>query len=233
MQTTPRDVRLIPVMEIEPWGFSDRKSPEAAAPRAEWNEYWRLCLVDAGLDHLPPISEGSLFYEISQLEEPHVLDAVVRRELASWDLDEDLSTVEKLNENGSSLYGGIAVLRGSQLVTYPGCCCCLDTIQEEWFALAASKPNEWTDVWVGHDVDSLELRFDADKSRIEFRVAKWQMSGWDREFHFAEDDLIVMLDAIRNELDWFARRLAPALPDAVPDSARESVARRMAGTLIL
>lgn len=227
--------RLVPVVEIEPWSYSDRSSPEAATTTsAARQEYYQLCLRDAGLEHLQPVASDSMFYELSQLREAHVVTALARHELESWSDIECYSSREQVLEHGSSLYGGLAILRGAGLLSTPGCCCMLDTIRDEWTPALKAEPSEWTELWVGHDVDRLKIRFDAESNEFRFRLAHWETTkipDWDRTYRLDGDLFRRMLENAARELTHLAQDLSSALPETVSGPLRDLVANRMAGLL--
>ena len=219
------------VVEIEPYSYSDRESPLMSPGQTnddEFENYLTDCLKDARLDHLVPVAASSMFYKIHEIDRDS-LSTIVKNEVSRWPDDEDYSDVENVAEYGSSLDGGIVLVEQGECVTVPGCCCGLDSLNE-WKQILEDKPEDWSDLWTGHDVDSLELRFCQIRESVQFRLSKWETNEWDRQFALSLPSFQVAIA----RLDQHARKLV-AMIEEVLDSrfveprCRSAIAQRIAG----
>lgn len=53
-------IELRPVIEVEPYHWSDRESPESRSPAARL-AYFRACMADVGITGIEPIAPRSKF----------------------------------------------------------------------------------------------------------------------------------------------------------------------------
>ncbi len=221
------------VVEIESYSFSDRESPSRESGAVSDEQFqMRLadCLKDAHLDHLVPIQANSMFYEAGGLDQAS-LKILVADHLTYWADDEDYSVVDNVSEYGSSFSGGIAILDRGACVSVPGCCCGLDSLAE-WYQVFDQRPSNWLDLWIGHDADSLEVKFDQCSQEFCFRLSKWLKRDWDRQFTLS-------VHAFESELKrskQTAAKLSKTIIDALdqqyssPES-RMAIAQRIAGLI--
>src|SRR5262245_6743455 len=76
--TALHDVRLVPVLELEPGRFArtERQWPSRPSREAphEWDRYWRDCLADAGVVALTPLRPGSWHVPTRALADPKAAD---------------------------------------------------------------------------------------------------------------------------------------------------------------
>lgn len=230
------DFHLVPVVEICPWHVTDRptpgpREPYGTATTADWAKYRDDAFADAGLESIPPIAPDADFYPVSSLTDSALLSKLAAKEFEEgWDLSDPMETENDALEHGTSFYGGVAILGTTGLISAPGCCCTLEVVQE-WFALSKDIPTDWREIWSGHDVDRIQLRFVPDRNTVEIRLARWMTNEWDRELEITPTQLDAMLVRCNSHLIAFAQELEAALPIFIETSARGLTARRMAGLL--
>src|SRR6516165_4092080 len=78
-------VKLLLVLEIEPWTYSKRRAPEgpggAPVDASEWDAHFRQCMADAGFADVEPIRVGSHHVEARTLAGTPLLERIVRQKL--------------------------------------------------------------------------------------------------------------------------------------------------------
>ena len=202
----PNNVALIPVLEIESFGYSDRDAPDSG-DQSVWESYFRLCYMDAGLDHLQPIEPGSMLFAIDQLQRPDDLHKIARKEAGDGGGLPD--TADEFTQFVHGFHGGVALIDPSGAATLPGCCCSLQSLHE-WCETCETQRTAWTVIWMGHDRDSVEAMFDPQRNRFDFRMGPWMQDRWDRTLHIDADDFQRMTDHLLSQLDSFTDRIPAA-----------------------
>lgn len=219
-------------IEIEPYAYSDRESPmgknDGPVSDEMFAQYLDNCLIDAGFEHLIPVAQGSMFYAIDALDDRSI-STLVGFELEHWPGDEDYTNPENVHEYGSSFSGGMVIWVGGELVSYPGCCCSLNSLPE-WEQVVAKKPSDWTNVWTGHDRDSVELRFDSMTDCFEFRVSEWETGNWDRNFTINAMEFQTQIEQLLQSRRTLAGTISKVVSDNfVGEAVRRTIGNRIAG----
>jgi hypothetical protein len=117
-----RNLRLIPVIEVEPWRYDP-----------DYDGDWSRAVARYGIVHSQPVGDTNwvraLDFRASELE------GVVRKE---WE------------EHGAcSFYGGFAILDGEELIQEPQCCSCFQDL-EDWDAALEEFDDSKFTIYIGH-----------------------------------------------------------------------------------
>jgi len=153
-----QSVELVPVLEVEPYKYSDRPVPDespARLHRAVWDAYFQQCMTDAGLGALRTIRPGSFFVRVEQMVGTAALDRMLR------DAHGDDGT--------AALPGGYALVVDGAVTLEPECCGDLGNLAS-WEAALASQPAE-AEIWIGHP----QPRIAFDGERVTLRQG-WETS---------------------------------------------------------
>ena len=125
-------LRLIPVVELEPHEFATQEHPwEPEVPARE--RYWRDSLADRGVVGLQPVSPGGWHVPVAQLTDPKQLAIVLSCKVPNWPNC-------FVDESPGTLGGGLACFDGDRLLFTPTCCSDLLN-RAEWQA-AIDHPSE-------------------------------------------------------------------------------------------
>jgi hypothetical protein len=228
---TLKEPTLELAIEIEPYSYSDRESPMMSPGQVNddaFENYLSDCLKDAGLDHLVPVAASSMLYAIHGIDRDS-LSTIVKNELSRWPEDEDYSDAKNVAEYGSSFSGGIVVLDRGECVTVPGCCCGLDCMKE-WNQMLEDKPIDWSNLWTGHDVDSMEMRFQQSEQAFQFRLGKWETGEWDRQFTLTSLSFQEVIERLGQQATRLAAMIGEVLDSRFADQkCRSVIAQRIAG----
>lgn len=228
---TLRDPNFELVVEIEPYCFSDRKSPcstQGAVSDELFQKYLSDCLEDARLNHLVPVEAKSMFYAVRRIDRDSI-NTLVDDALSYWPDEEDYSQLDNVAEYGSSLSGGIVILERDHCMSSPGCCCGLDCLTE-WIQVLNGRPNDWLNLWTGHDSDSLEVRFHPPAQEYCFRLSKWETGQWDRQFTLSSHRLEEAINELKRSANWFSGMIEDILNEKFSNATcRSAIAKRIAG----
>jgi hypothetical protein len=206
------DVRLIPVVELEPSRFATRERPlPAGSSRGEWDCYWRASLADSGLVGLPPLRPGSWHVPTTGFTDPALLGKFLEVTLQFWG-PEVLSDPDGL----PVLEGGLALYQGDAALAEPTCCVDLSNLAD-WREAAAYRGPGWQMLWIGHPW--LSVRFDADRLILsephesDTPTARWAVTPdhLDRAIALAEEELERFAGRLRRGLEGLVGREAPTL----------------------
>ena len=183
-------LRLLPVVEFEPYRYSpSRAAPGIAAPAAEWERYWRDCLADAGITDLSPLQPGSWFVPVREISQrPDVLLGAENPQ----DSDEILA-----------FPGGLAVMGDDRVLVTPQCCGDLQDL-DGWWDLLGSKESATTTLWIGHPSLIVHHRDRCFSMHREDEP--------DRYFTAAHDELVRELRSAEAVQTHLASALMPLLP---------------------
>lgn len=148
-------VRLIPVLEVAPFGPPTRPLPDGPSRLhpAAWDAYFQACLVDAGFAGVTLIQAGSRFASARALVGHALLEHVVREALVGtglpgfpWDAADDADTAPI--DRVSALDGGLALTVDGAPWLMPECCGDLGNIAD-WEACVVERPTRG-ELWIGH-----------------------------------------------------------------------------------
>jgi len=217
------DVRLVPVIELEPFRFAtrERTSPCGSAREVpeEWTRYWRDSLADSGLVGLKPLRPGSWHVPTASLTDPVLVGKLLTAVLRDWGGPESLTDPD----GKPVLDGGLALCQGVEVLAEPACCVDLGNISD-WREAAGYRWADWQMLWVGHPW--LSVRHDGQwlvlsgPHESEAPEARWAVDPGELE---RAVDLAVV------EQERFAARLQPAVAALVGDGSAGLIARRLAG----
>ncbi len=117
-----REIRLIPVLELEPWVFSTVERPRPSGSVLEtpegWARYWLDSLADSGITGLTPLRPGSWHVQVHQLGDPETLEKILR--IHTRDVDGIEAPIDA--EEIPTLSGGLALLSKGEVLIEPTCC---------------------------------------------------------------------------------------------------------------
>ena len=221
--TILREVELIPVLELEPWGFSASERPQPSGSVLEtpegWARYWLDCLADSGITGLSPLRPGSWHVPVHEIGDPETLEKVLRRHTRDVVGIEALSDVEET----PILVGGLALLSGGEVLVAPTCCADLGNLSE-WRAAVGYRESEWRMLWIGHPW--LSVRYESRLLVISEPHESDSPSG-----RWAVDAGVLdrAVDAAEVELERFSRRLERVLMRLGLVDRAGRLARRLAG----
>lgn len=158
-------IELVPVVEVGPWRFSERRPPPELGPARlhpdAWHRHFLQCMEDAGFPGTQPIAAGSHFVAASALPATLLFPRLLTdglEGLPGFPDDtgrEDLDPVDVVGP----LDGGYALMEGSRLLLSPQCCGDLADIAE-WTGALRERP-EHGELWIGHP--QLEVAFAGDR----------------------------------------------------------------------
>jgi hypothetical protein len=221
--TLLRELQLVPVLELEPWGFSARERPRPSGSvletPEEWSHYWHDCLADSGITGLSPLRPASWHVLVRELEDGETLQKILRTLVGNnIDLESPVDT-----DNGPVLEGGLALFGERKLLVTPTCCSDLGNLSE-WRDAAGHRGPEWRILWIGHPW--LSIRYEGNLLVISEPHESDTPSG-----RWAVDAGVLdrALDATEVELERFSRRLGRVLVDLGSGDQAGRLARRLAG----
>lgn len=130
-----QDIKLIPVIELQPATFSkkDRESPKESyleAPQ-EWIKYNQSCYRDSGLNNIKPIRELSWLFRLDTLSNEDL--KIILADLIYGKAEDFDSIDEILNdpiEYAPFIPGGYLFVVEDEVKSEPGCCCGLEDIAD-------------------------------------------------------------------------------------------------------
>ena len=201
-------VHLIPVIELSPLTFASQSHESPKVSLAEdpigWENYWRACLADAGIEGIDPYTPGSNLVAISELVDLGIIRKVLGCHFEDCDL-EDLSTI-------CTLYGGLYLSAGDRLIA-PGCCGDLSNISD-WRRASQHIAESWEMVWIGHPWTHVRVEGDilcfAEISESDPPV------NTEPFMRVPRADLLEALEKAEEQIAQFRKRLKPVLAELVP-----------------
>jgi hypothetical protein len=217
------DVRLVPVLELEPGRFATRERPLPSGSfrevPQEWDCYWRNALADSGIVGLTALRPGSWHVPTASLTDPALVERVLAAIVRDWGGAESL-----LDPDGKPvLDGGLALCQADEVLAEPACCVDLGNLSD-WRQAAAYRGAGWQMLWIGHPW--LSVRYDgrwlvlSGPHESEDPAPRWAVTP---------EDLERAVGQARAELERFADRLRPAVVALAGDEAAGLVASRLAG----
>ena len=215
-------LKLIPIVEIEPYRFSDRSAPEGGVEphgpvtRVEWDSYLEACFRDAGFDGLRPLREGSMMVPVDELKACHIR-TLMEKEMEDLGATTPNEYVFRSTVDTPTFEGGLAIEIDGDIVSEPGCCCDLS----EWL--------EWHEIWNGHDATSVQLKYQPDTDTFGIRVGPWESGEWDMVCAVGCGELRACGESVQSAFENFASTLESLVPEIVPDYKRHSFAAQMVG----
>jgi hypothetical protein len=221
--TLLRDIRLVPVLELEPWRFSTGERPRPSGSVLEtpegWGRYWHDCLADAGIIGPSPLYPGSWHVLVRELEDGEALQKILRTLVGdSIDLEAPIDA-----DGTPALEGGLALFSERKLLVAPTCCSDLGNLSE-WRDAAGYRESEWRILWIGHPW--LSVRYEGNLLVISEPHESDTASG-----RWAVDAGVLdrAVDAAEVELERFSRRLERVLMILGSGDQSSRLARRLAG----
>ncbi len=221
--TLLRDIRLVPVLELEPWGFAaqERRRPSGSLLETPewWGRFWHDCLADSGITGLSPLYPGSWHVRVRELEDGETLRKILRTLVGdSIDLEAPVDM-----EDCPVLEGGLTLFSERKLLVRPTCCSDLGNLSE-WRDAAGYRDPEWRMLWIGHPW--LSVRYEgnllviSEPHESDTASARWAVDA---------GVLDRAVDAAEVELERFSRRLEQELVDLGSGDLARRLARRLAG----
>lgn len=137
IDATRSSLRFVPVLEVEPYRFSTRPVPDVVGARtnpAVWDEYFHLCMADAGFQDVSLFEPGSCFVALAALAGHPLLKRLV------------LDRVKDTPDAGP-LSGGLSLVVDERAVILPACCGDLGALAEWERAMGSSEASL---IWRGH-----------------------------------------------------------------------------------
>lgn len=153
------EVRLVPVLEIEPYHFSSVPLPEQHGSRehpALWAEYFQRCMADAGFTNVVPLAEGWHFVSARSLIGNPILERAIREAVQGKEPGEI-----------PSLAGGLALIADGEALISPSCCSDLSDLRS-WKQAVVQRPRSGK-IWIGHP----ELAFSIEGERVTL-TEQWE-----------------------------------------------------------
>ncbi|MEK7435196.1 MAG: hypothetical protein AABZ74_18840 [Cyanobacteriota bacterium] len=199
-------IKLIPVIEVEPFSYSksEHKTPEK--PRNEdpneWEIYNQNCYKDSGLENFKPIEIGHWLFEIEKLRNHNL--KIILSKIFEEKLDEDF-TLEQMLEDiydfSPLISGGYVFSIDNENLNLPGCCCGLETIYD-W---ANIFDEESGDIWNGHDSNIIEFKKEGQNLiiNIDKKDYSLKLKEFNKIFESLEktiDEFIERCSGILNEI---------------------------------
>ncbi len=214
------DVRLVPVVELEPHHFAskERPAPVSSAPEA-WGDYWRESLADAGITGVPPLRPGSWHVPVTHLRDTRTLGLILAATLEQWGGVEALTGPDAVPVFG----GGLALCAGDEVLAEPACCVDLRNLSD-WLGASAYRGAGWQILWIGHPW--LSVRFGGGSLTLSERHEGAEPEG---RWAVTPEALDAAVRAAASEMEAFAARLLPAVSAHVGGEEARLVARSLAG----
>lgn len=191
-------VELIPLIEIQCFGFGHQDEIPSGRNDNDWENYIRNCQQKAGFpDSMSPYKVGSGLYQLSDITNANLAVLV------------KLSNEEAFEENDwdnmIAFSGGYVLKVHKQDVLFPQCCGDLADIQS-WKSLLV---NDEIDFWIGHPSPSVihkdkSIVFDLEHPNVE---ETFLYSPEKKVFEIQQSDLKVAIANAEKELATFASRL--------------------------
>lgn len=206
------DIRLIPVVEMEPAAFA---GPSRVAPGGSfedmphvWDAYWRNALTDAGIDNVEPIAPGSWYVPTTALAGSN-LTTFIRVFTSGGDWGDPSTWADPDEIPG--LPGGFCLMDSTfGIVVRPECCSDLGTLVN-WRSAAAHRDADWSFLWVGHP--ERWVRYRAPLLQISEPHEAVDGAGATARWGVCPDALEMAIEAAGAELQRLSEVLATILRD--------------------
>ena len=226
-----RSLALLPVVEVEPYVFSQLPMPSDLPSRDyrdAWSAYFQRCMADAGFAGVSTIDPGSNLVAAGTLVDNPLLERLIAHAVdgagvTNFPLADNLSDYA-FDQRISSLPGGLAFVADGAIAIKPTCCCCLADLRELESAVRERRSGRI----LGHAV--LTITFTGDQ--VTFT------EGWEYppapahliELTVAVDAFAAALAAARVELTAFRHAIEPMVTRMLAgDPAVASVCELVAG----
>jgi hypothetical protein len=200
------EVRLVLVLEVEPYHFSDRSS--SSVP---WSEYFDLCMADAGFTKVVPIAEGWNFVSARSLIGNPLLERMIHEAADGPD--------------PSAFYGGLALIADGEALISPSCCGDLSDLR--WWKQAVVQRPPAGRIWIGHP--DLTFSIEADRVTLSEEWESTSPPDWLHQVTMPVTQLTSAFARARAELRLFRRELLPIVTRVLGSSA---LARRVTNALV-
>ncbi len=214
-----KPIEFLPVIEVEPYHWSDRQMPDADATPAALLSYFHQCMADAGIEGIDPIHPRSRFVDAISVVESELGLRLIREELegsgysessdgAGRDSDIDVDQVGMLS-------GGFALLSGREVLLEPACCCDFSNLAE-WEQCLAERPTVGT-VWIGHP--EVQVSFEDGQVFISAGSESEVQPEDGVCYSISEADFRAGLTLATQDRDDVASRLLARVQELVPESS--------------
>ncbi len=216
-------IQLLIAIEISPYDYADAEYeyPTGSSSQFpdEWNEFWIRCLSDRNLGGLCAIGKGSYLVDIETIKDAE-LEEIVSNELKEVEWKDFEEQVHRIS-------GGIVVKENDVSRIEPMCCGDLVNIQE-WMGIFEAKPNDWTQLWIGHPW----LYYKRENGMVAFSdytdSTPADFSGLEVHFQFSEEEFKQELQKIAGQLKRFELRIR-AILDKMGMLNADRIAKLMTG----
>jgi len=216
------EIRLIPVLELEPGRYAKTQYPtpqgSGAEDRAGWTAHWKRSLADAGITDLDPFPGTTWMVSLEGISEATLRTIVVVEILegqAKVDPDTPLDHLHCFS-------GGYVLRSGSKTLIHPQCCGDLSNLQG-WKDAARHLSMDWTQLWIGHpsiSVRSVNGVLELSDYHEPDEQAKAAVAS------VPPDQLLIAAERALGEAQAFKVRLIPILKSLgfdAPDKAAASI----------
>lgn len=218
-----KNIALIPVIELEPFSYSDNyyKLPNNSVLEnpEEWEIYNQKRYCDSGLTDITPIEKGSWLFEIDKLNDENL--KIVLSKIFEERLSEDLTLKEMLEDMSDFaplISGGYVLNIEGENVVLPGCCCDLETIHD-WY-IDFDLDNSENSIWVGHDSGN-ETSYKIKGKNVIIIIN-------DKHKYLISVDLYEkMLEECISKLELFIERMSPIINEILNIDLGDELANQM------
>lgn len=203
MKVLSGPLRLVPVVELEPWDVCpDRPWP----PDVPLAVHWRACLDAVGLPCVTPLAPTSMAARLELLG-PAGLDLLVGI-VERRSRDEDAPGAPLQPDHVCGLRGGLALEAEGALHVEPNCCADLGD-WAGWRDAAARREPTWAMLWIGHPW--IAARFDCGRVILStpHESSDPPDPPGDEAFSVDVTELTAAVERARLELVAFADALRP------------------------
>ncbi|WP_437649903.1 hypothetical protein [Sorangium sp. So ce362] len=200
VRTISDNLRLLPVVELEPGAYGSAPQPGTSPWTAEESDtYWRACLRAGGVVGVAPVVQGSWLVALDALNSPDLLHRVLQVHFAGG-VPADLDGIDPF-------CGGLALVDDSELLILPTCCGDLGAL-DNW-QIATEQRTELPEMlWIGHPC--LTVWYHAPMLHIR-EEAECNLPTHPREFAMNPEALQSAVRQATRELDLFCERVVVSL----------------------
>ena len=210
-----QDIKLIPVLELQPSAFSkiERESPKKSyleAPQ-EWINYNQKCYNDSGLKNIKPVEQLSWLFKIEMLSDEEL--KIILKHLMD-DAVEDFDSINEILDDpieyAPLIPGGYVFEVNKVIKSRPICCCGLEDIIE------------WKDaqtIWTGHGKDDF-VQIVKDNTQVEIIINK-------ETFLLSREAYNQIIKNAEIQIDKFIERSGKLLRELLRIENGEAFARAM------
>ncbi|WP_438025690.1 hypothetical protein [Sorangium sp. So ce233] len=202
VRTISDNLRLVPVVELEPGAYGSAPQPTTSPWTAEESEtYWRACLRAGGVVGVAPVVPGSWLVALDVLDSPELLHRVLHVHFAD-------GVPADLDEIGP-FCGGFALVDDGEILVLPTCCGDLGTL-DNWRIATELRTNSPEMLWIGHPW--LTVWYQAPMLHVR-EVTEYNLPTCPREFAMNPEALQSAVRHATRELDLFCERVVESLHD--------------------